>query len=80
MEWNTFERFELIAYTWINAGYYIICLRIGCYELIILDQGREFVNKVKEELFHLLDYLLGPHHPGTKHETGGQCILHQRQY
>ena len=27
--------------------------RFGCCEVLISDQGREFVNRVKEELFHL---------------------------
>ena len=37
----------------IIACYYIICIRFGCCEVIISDQGREFVNKVKEQLFRL---------------------------
>ena len=37
----------------IIACYYILCIRFGCCEVIILDQGREFVNKVKEQLFRL---------------------------
>ena len=30
-----------------------ICIRFGCCEVIILDQGKEFVNKVKDQLLYL---------------------------
>ena len=37
----------------IIACYYILRIRFGCCEVIISKQGREFVNKVKEQLFSL---------------------------
>ena len=36
----------------INFCYYLI-LRFGCCEVAISNQGREFVNKLREELFRL---------------------------
>ena len=40
----------------------------GCCEVIISDQGREFVNKVKQQLFHLTQThhkVYSAYHPQT---------------
>ncbi len=37
---------------------YCSLIRFGCVEIVISDQGREFVNKVNEQLFELT----GTHH------------------
>ena len=37
----------------IHGRLHASCIRFGCYEVIISDQGRVSVHKVKEELFYL---------------------------
>ena len=56
----------------IIACFYKLCIRLGCCEVIISDQGREFVNKVKEQLFHLTQthhIVLSAYHPQTNDLT-----------
>ena len=43
----------------------ITTCRFGCCEVIISDQGREFVNKVKEELLQLTGLNTVSHQPTT---------------
>ena len=33
---------------------YLFCHRFGCCEIIISDQGHEFVNQIQEELYQLI--------------------------
>ena len=52
----------------IIACYYILCIRFGCCEVIISNQGREFFNKVKEQHFRLTQthhIVSSAYHPQT---------------
>ena len=51
------------------------CITFGCYQVIISDQGREPVHKVKEELFyHTHHNISSAYHPPTNDLTEASLI------